>query len=185
MQQSSVVCCQDHNYGAPPPPTPPASPLSQTIIPRMDLNGVVHSSRYHETTEDNSADSDSSSEEDGAVASRCHCSLTPERLLVKCENCRSDIKTQANFLFFHTLYYFDILFWRYNWGILHEVLMNGLFCRGLDRRKGAEGQHRKTENVSGLFSTNKVYFSIIDWRLRTTTRMNPMFLCRSFNSWRK
>lgn len=100
MQQSSVVCCQDHNYGAPPPPTPPASPLSQTIIPRMDLNGVVHSSRYHETTEDNSADSDSSSEEDGVVASRCHCSLTPERLLIKCENCRSGIKTQANFMFF-------------------------------------------------------------------------------------
>lgn len=88
MQQSSVVCCQDHNYGAPPPPTPPASPLSQTIIPRMDLNGVVRSSRYHETTEDNSADSDSSSEEDGAVASWCHCSLTPDGLLIKCDNCR-------------------------------------------------------------------------------------------------
>ncbi|XP_074482918.1 histone-lysine N-methyltransferase SETD5 isoform X2 [Sebastes fasciatus] len=102
MQQSSVVCCQDHNYGAPPPPTPPASPLSQTIIPRMDLNGVVRGSRYHETTEDNSADSDSSSEEDG-----CHCSLTPDGLLIKCDN-----------------------------------------CRGLDRRKGADGQHRKTENVS-------------------------------------
>ncbi|XP_070695993.1 histone-lysine N-methyltransferase SETD5 isoform X2 [Pempheris klunzingeri] len=107
MQQSSVVCCQDHNYGAPPPPTPPASPLSQTIIPRMDLNGVVRSSRYHETTEDNSADSDSSSEEDGAVASWCHCTLMPDGLLIKCDN-----------------------------------------CRGLDRRKGAEGQHRKTENVS-------------------------------------
>ncbi|XP_070814562.1 histone-lysine N-methyltransferase SETD5 isoform X3 [Chaetodon trifascialis] len=107
MQQSSVVCCQDHNYGAPPPPTPPASPLSQTIIPRMDLNGVVRGSRYHETTEDNSADSDSSSEEDGAVASWCHCSLTPDGLLIKCDS-----------------------------------------CRGLDRRKGAEGQHRKTENVS-------------------------------------
>ncbi|XP_029288458.1 histone-lysine N-methyltransferase SETD5 isoform X3 [Cottoperca gobio] len=97
----------DHNYGAPPPPTPPASPLSQTIIPRMDLNGVVRGSRYHETTEDNSADSDSSSEEDGAVASWCHCSLTPDGLLIKCDN-----------------------------------------CRGLNRRKGAEGQHRKTENVS-------------------------------------
>ncbi|XP_074523231.1 histone-lysine N-methyltransferase SETD5 isoform X2 [Halichoeres trimaculatus] len=107
MQQSSVVCCQDHNYGAPPPPTPPASPLPQTIIPRMDLNGVVRSSRYHETTEDNSADSDSSSDEDGAVASWCHCSLTPDGLLIKCDN-----------------------------------------CRGLDRRKGADGQHRKTENVS-------------------------------------
>ncbi|XP_028430802.1 SET domain-containing protein 5 isoform X1 [Perca flavescens] len=103
MQQSSVVCCQDHNYGAPPPPTPPASPLSQTIIPRMDLNGVVRDSRYHETTEDNSADSDSSSEEDGAVASWCHCSLTSDGLLIKCDNCR---------------------------------------------RKGAEGQQRKTENVS-------------------------------------
>ncbi|KAK5871899.1 hypothetical protein PBY51_012639 [Eleginops maclovinus] len=109
MQQSSVVCCQDHNYGAPPPPTPPASPLSQTIIPRMDLNGVVRSSRYHETTEDNSADSDSSSEEDGAVANWCHCSLTPDGLLIKCDNCSG---------------------------------------RGLDRRKGADGQHRKTENVS-------------------------------------
>lgn len=88
MQQSSVVCCQDHNYGAPPPPTPPASPLSQTIIPRMDLNGVVRGSRYHEATEDNSADSDSSSEEDGAVASWCHCSLTSDGLLIKCDNCR-------------------------------------------------------------------------------------------------
>ncbi|XP_049422107.1 histone-lysine N-methyltransferase SETD5 isoform X2 [Epinephelus fuscoguttatus] len=97
----------DHNYGAPPPPTPPASPLSQTIIPRMDLNGMVRGARYHETTEDNSADSDSSSEEDGAVASWCHCSLTPDGLLIKCDN-----------------------------------------CRGLDRRKGAKGQHRKTENVS-------------------------------------
>lgn len=112
MQQSSVVCCQDHNYGAPPPPTPPASPLSQTIIPRMDLNGVVHSSRYHETTEDNSADSDSSSEEEGAVASRCHCSLTPEHLLIKCENCRSGTKTRAQpscFLFFFTFYYYYTL----------------------------------------------------------------------------
>ncbi|XP_023280384.1 SET domain-containing protein 5 isoform X4 [Seriola lalandi dorsalis] len=107
MQQSSVVCCQDHNYGAPPPPTPPASPLSQTIIPRMDINGVLLGSRYHETPDDNSADSDSSSEEDGAMASWCHCSLTPDGLLIKCDN-----------------------------------------CRGLDRRKGAEGQHRKTENVS-------------------------------------
>ncbi|XP_040889448.1 histone-lysine N-methyltransferase SETD5 isoform X6 [Toxotes jaculatrix] len=97
----------DHNYGAPPPPTPPASPLSQTIIPRMDINGVVLGSRYHETTEDNSADSDSSSEEDGAMARWCHCNLMPDGLYIKCDN-----------------------------------------CRGLDRRKGAEGQHRKTDNVS-------------------------------------
>ncbi|XP_068171671.1 histone-lysine N-methyltransferase SETD5 isoform X2 [Antennarius striatus] len=85
---SSVVCCQDHNYGAPPPPTPPASPLSQTIIPRMDLNGVVRGSRYHDPAEDNSADSESSSEEDGAVARWCHCSLTADGLLIKCDNCR-------------------------------------------------------------------------------------------------
>uniref|UniRef100_A0A3P9QB09 SET domain containing 5 n=1 Tax=Poecilia reticulata TaxID=8081 RepID=A0A3P9QB09_POERE len=70
MQQSSVVCCQDHNYGAPPPPTPPASPLSQTIIPRMDLNGMVRSSHYHEPRAEHSADSDSSSEEDVAELDR-------------------------------------------------------------------------------------------------------------------
>ncbi|XP_076012562.1 histone-lysine N-methyltransferase SETD5 isoform X2 [Genypterus blacodes] len=97
----------DHNYGAPPPPTPPASPLSQTIIPRMELNGMVRGSRYLNATEDNSADSDSSSEEDGAVASWCHCSLMPDGLLIKCDD-----------------------------------------CRGLDRRKGTESQHRKTEHVS-------------------------------------
>ncbi|XP_070966485.1 histone-lysine N-methyltransferase SETD5 isoform X1 [Oncorhynchus clarkii lewisi] len=111
MQQSSVVCCQDHNYGAPPPPTPPASPLSQTIIPRMELNGVARgpTSRYHDNgrQEENSADSDSSSEEEGAVASWCHCSLTPDGFLIKCES-----------------------------------------CRGLDRRKGLDGQRRKQENVS-------------------------------------
>ncbi|XP_029357559.1 histone-lysine N-methyltransferase SETD5 isoform X2 [Echeneis naucrates] len=77
----------DHNYGAPPPPTPPASPLSQTIIPRMDLNGVLLGSRYHETPEENSADSDSSSE-DGSMASWCHCSLMQDGLLIKCDNCR-------------------------------------------------------------------------------------------------
>lgn len=90
MQQSSVVCCQDHNYGAPPPPTPPSSPLSQTIIPRMDLNGVARGPRYHEVKEENSADSDSSSEEDGAVSGWCHCSLTADNLLIKCEHCRSE-----------------------------------------------------------------------------------------------
>ncbi|XP_029681852.1 histone-lysine N-methyltransferase SETD5 isoform X3 [Takifugu rubripes] len=78
----------DHNYGAPPPPTPPSSPLSQTIIPRMDLNGVARGPRYHEVTEENSADSDSSSEEDGAVSGWCHCSLTADNLLIKCEHCR-------------------------------------------------------------------------------------------------
>ncbi|XP_066554450.1 histone-lysine N-methyltransferase SETD5 isoform X1 [Amia ocellicauda] len=81
MRRSSVLCCQDHNYGAPPPPTPPASPPTQTIIPRVELNGVR--SRY----EENSADSDSSSDEDN-VSSWCHCSLTQDGFLIKCENCR-------------------------------------------------------------------------------------------------
>lgn len=88
MQQSSVVCCQDHNYGAPPPPTPPASPLSQTIIPRMELNGVVRASRYHKPAEDNSADSDSSSDEEQPNSSWCQCSLTADSILIKCDHCR-------------------------------------------------------------------------------------------------
>ncbi|XP_053722907.1 histone-lysine N-methyltransferase SETD5 isoform X3 [Synchiropus splendidus] len=79
----------DHNYGAPPPPTPPASPLSQTIIPCMDLSGVVRSTRYHETTGDNSADTDSSSsDEHRGLSNWCHCSLTPDGLLIKCDKCR-------------------------------------------------------------------------------------------------
>lgn len=92
MQQSSVVCCQDHNYGAPPPPTPPASPLSQTIIPRLELNGTLGRprARFHVNDPDNSADSESSSEEEeGAVpAGWCQCRFTPDSYLIKCENCR-------------------------------------------------------------------------------------------------
>ncbi|GAA6096197.1 histone-lysine N-methyltransferase SETD5 isoform X3 [Tachysurus ichikawai] len=100
----------DHNYGAPPPPTPPASPLSQTIIPRLELNGTLGRPRprLHTNDPDNSADSDSSSEEEGAVPSGwCQCRLTSDRYLIKCES-----------------------------------------CRGLDRRKGLDGQHRKQDNVS-------------------------------------
>ncbi|TVK90499.1 SET domain-containing protein 5 [Bagarius yarrelli] len=100
----------DHNYGAPPPPTPPASPLSQTIISRLDLNGTHgHSrTRFHTNDPDNSADSDSSSDEEGVVPSDwCQCRLTSDRYLIKCES-----------------------------------------CRGLDRRKGLDGQHRKSDNVS-------------------------------------
>ncbi|XP_036426940.1 histone-lysine N-methyltransferase SETD5 isoform X5 [Colossoma macropomum] len=97
----------DHNYGAPPPPTPPASPLSQTIIPRLELNGAR--SRFHTNDPDNSADSESSSEEEeGAVPSGwCQCRLMPDGYLIKCES-----------------------------------------CRGLDRRKGLDGQRRKADNVS-------------------------------------
>ncbi|XP_027002066.2 histone-lysine N-methyltransferase SETD5 isoform X2 [Tachysurus fulvidraco] len=117
MQQSSIVCCQDHNYGAPPPPTPPASPLSQTIIPRLELNGALGRPRprLHTNDPDNSADSDSSSEEEGAVPSGwCQCRLTSDRYLIKCES-----------------------------------------CRGLDRRKGLDGQHRKQDNVSGESSATE------------------------------
>lgn len=42
-------------------------------------------SRYHD---DNSADSDSSSDEERGVASWCHCSLRQDGFLIKCENCR-------------------------------------------------------------------------------------------------
>ncbi|KAM9800236.1 histone-lysine N-methyltransferase SETD5 isoform 1-T1 [Syngnathus typhle] len=79
---------KDHNYGAPPPPTPPASPLCQSTVGRTDLNGAVRGSRSSQTTEDNSADSDSSSEEDGPSADWCHCALMSDGLFVKCDRCR-------------------------------------------------------------------------------------------------
>uniref|UniRef100_A0A096M315 SET domain containing 5 n=1 Tax=Poecilia formosa TaxID=48698 RepID=A0A096M315_POEFO len=58
-----------------------------TIIPRMDLNGMVRSSHYHEPQAEHSADSDSSSEEDAAVSSWCRCSPTPDGVHLKC-TCR-------------------------------------------------------------------------------------------------
>ncbi|MBN3325847.1 SETD5 protein, partial [Atractosteus spatula] len=110
----------DHNYGAPPPPTPPASPPTQTIIPRVELNGVR--SRY----EDNSADSDSSSDEENA-SNWCHCSLTQDGFLIKCENCS----------------------WKHasSRGLCLAFIYNILW--GLDRRKGVNVQRRKQENESG------------------------------------
>ncbi|KAG7283584.1 hypothetical protein CRUP_026511 [Coryphaenoides rupestris] len=80
----------DHNYGAPPPPTPPASPLSHTIIPRMELNGGVargHRFRRRPGTEDNSADSDSSSSGREDIWNHCQCLMSPEGV-IKCANCR-------------------------------------------------------------------------------------------------
>ncbi|XP_032893014.1 histone-lysine N-methyltransferase SETD5 isoform X3 [Amblyraja radiata] len=71
----------DHNYGAPPPPTPPASPPAQTIIARVELNRL-RCPRY----DDNSEDSDSSSEDENLPW--CHCSLTQDGFIITCENCR-------------------------------------------------------------------------------------------------
>ncbi|XP_048062891.1 histone-lysine N-methyltransferase SETD5 isoform X4 [Megalobrama amblycephala] len=114
MQQSSVVCCQDHNYGAPPPPTPPASPLSQTIFSHTERNGTLGRSRpcFPTNEPDNSADSESSSEEEEVVEGAvpppwCQCCLMQDGFLIKCEN-----------------------------------------CRGLEKKKGLDGQRRKAENVS-------------------------------------
>ncbi|XP_067396587.1 histone-lysine N-methyltransferase SETD5 isoform X2 [Emydura macquarii macquarii] len=71
----------DHNYGAPPPPTPPASPPVQTIIPRAELNGL------HSPDEENSGDSESSSEGE-SIPSWCHCTLSQDGFLIKCDKCR-------------------------------------------------------------------------------------------------
>ncbi len=95
MQQSSVVCCQDHNYGAPPPPTPPASPLSQTVFSHSECNGTLGRSRpcFPTNEPDNSADSESSSEEEEVLEgasppSWCQCCLMQDGFLIKCESCR-------------------------------------------------------------------------------------------------
>uniref|UniRef100_A0A8C6YXD4 SET domain containing 5 n=1 Tax=Nothoprocta perdicaria TaxID=30464 RepID=A0A8C6YXD4_NOTPE len=68
--------------GAPPPPTPPASPPVQTIIPRAELNGL------HSPDEENSGDSESSSEGE-SIPTWCHCSVSQDGFLLKCEKCRS------------------------------------------------------------------------------------------------
>ncbi|XP_043098325.1 histone-lysine N-methyltransferase SETD5 isoform X5 [Puntigrus tetrazona] len=104
----------DHNYGAPPPPTPPASPLSQTVFSHSEHIGTLGRSRtcFPTNEPDNSADSESSSEEEevveGAIPpSWCQCRLVQDGFLIKCES-----------------------------------------CRGLEKKKGLDGQRRKAENVS-------------------------------------
>uniref|UniRef100_A0A8C8H6G9 SET domain-containing protein n=1 Tax=Oncorhynchus tshawytscha TaxID=74940 RepID=A0A8C8H6G9_ONCTS len=57
------------------------------------------STRLSSSIEENSADSESSSEEDGAVASWCHCSLTQDGFLIKCESCRYLCMLKSLFLF--------------------------------------------------------------------------------------
>ncbi|XP_026118359.1 SET domain-containing protein 5-like isoform X3 [Carassius auratus] len=85
----------DHNYGAPPRPTPPASPLSQTVFSHSERNGTLGRSRpcFPTNEPDNSADSESSSEEEevveGAIPpSWCQCRLMQDGFLIKCESCR-------------------------------------------------------------------------------------------------
>ncbi|XP_055270371.1 histone-lysine N-methyltransferase SETD5 isoform X11 [Moschus berezovskii] len=70
----------DHNYGAPPPPTPPASPPVQTIIPRSDLNGLPS------PVEERCGDSPNSEGE--TVPSWCPCGLSQDGFLLNCDKCR-------------------------------------------------------------------------------------------------
>ncbi|KAF4112076.1 hypothetical protein G5714_006871 [Onychostoma macrolepis] len=78
------------------PPTPPASPLSQTVFSHSERNGTLGRSRpcFSTNEPDNSADSESSSEEEevveGAIPpSWCQCRLMQDGFLIKCESCRS------------------------------------------------------------------------------------------------
>lgn len=71
---------QDHNYGAPPPPTPPASPPVQTIIPRSDLNGLPS------PVEERCGDSPNSEGE--TVPTWCPCGLSQDGFLLNCDKCR-------------------------------------------------------------------------------------------------
>ncbi|XP_040851047.1 histone-lysine N-methyltransferase SETD5 isoform X1 [Ochotona curzoniae] len=70
----------DHNYGAPPPPTPPASPPVQTIIPRADLNGLPS------PAEGRCGDSPNSEGE--TVPTWCPCALSQDGFLLSCDKCR-------------------------------------------------------------------------------------------------
>ncbi|XP_041417697.1 histone-lysine N-methyltransferase SETD5 isoform X4 [Xenopus laevis] len=72
----------DHNYGAPPPPTPPASPPVQAVIPRAEHNGI-----HSPDEEENTGESDSSSEGED-ITNWCQCSLSQEGFLIKCEKCK-------------------------------------------------------------------------------------------------
>ncbi|XP_051562626.1 histone-lysine N-methyltransferase SETD5-like isoform X2 [Myxocyprinus asiaticus] len=95
----------DHNYGAPPPPTPPASPLSQTIFTHTECNGTLGQLRscFSTNEPDIFANSESSSEEEeeevveGAVPPAwCECHVMQDGFLIKCKNCRGLEKKGLN-----------------------------------------------------------------------------------------
>ncbi|KAL8212851.1 UNVERIFIED_CONTAM: SET domain-containing protein 5 [Gekko kuhli] len=69
-----------HSYGASQRHSYRGLPYA-TIIPRAELNGL------HSHDEENSGDTESSSEAE-SIPSWCHCSLSQDGFLIKCEKCR-------------------------------------------------------------------------------------------------
>ncbi|XP_077180952.1 histone-lysine N-methyltransferase SETD5 isoform X3 [Paroedura picta] len=69
-----------HSYGASQRHSYRGLPYA-TIIPRAELNGL------HSHDEENSGDTESSSETE-SIPSWCHCSLSQDGFLIKCEKCR-------------------------------------------------------------------------------------------------
>uniref|UniRef100_A0A8C5SE20 SET domain containing 5 n=1 Tax=Laticauda laticaudata TaxID=8630 RepID=A0A8C5SE20_LATLA len=70
----------NHGYGASQRHSYRGLPYA-TIIPRAELNGL------HSHDEENSGDTESSSEAE-SIPSWCHCSLSQDGFLIKCEKCR-------------------------------------------------------------------------------------------------
>ncbi|XP_010135623.1 PREDICTED: SET domain-containing protein 5 isoform X2 [Buceros rhinoceros silvestris] len=69
-----------HGYGAPQKHSYRGLPYA-TIIPRAELNGL------HSPDEENSRDSETSSEGE-SIPTWCHCSVSQDGFLLKCEKCR-------------------------------------------------------------------------------------------------
>lgn len=84
-----VLCSaiQDHNYGARPPPTPPASPPPSGLISKHEV-GTFTTPNFDETS---SATTISTSEDGsyGTDVTRCICGFThDDGYMICCDKCR-------------------------------------------------------------------------------------------------
>ncbi|XP_033126785.1 inactive histone-lysine N-methyltransferase 2E-like isoform X2 [Anneissia japonica] len=148
---------QDHNYGAPPPPTPPASPPPklQPVSPSKKLNGFLDSSNVSTLSNaTNSAD-------DGVT--RCICNFEhDDGYMISCDQCLSWQHVECM-------------------GLDRNNIPERYFCekcepRSVDVQKAVALQTKKRENMSDSSSTDSEESTAVNPTTYTAISNSPTSL---------